>query len=139
MTDYVEAWQCIGCGKIEAPQTCIGVCRDRKVAFVYAEDHEQQDAEPGPDGRDVHRADAAGRGRWRGDSGDIHGTEPIAGPGVDAGRPPARVNVWRRPIRGHQSRPARGVGLGSAGARRVKDEDGRTDGTNCRLLTDAPT
>ena len=22
---YVAAWQCIGCGKIEAPQTCIGV------------------------------------------------------------------------------------------------------------------
>ena len=22
---YVAAWQCMGCGKIEAPQTCIGV------------------------------------------------------------------------------------------------------------------
>ena len=41
MTDYVKAWQCIGCGKIEAPQTCIGVCQDRKVEFVYASEHEE--------------------------------------------------------------------------------------------------
>jgi hypothetical protein len=40
MTEYVKAWQCIGCGKIEAPQTCIGVCQDKKVEFVYAEEHE---------------------------------------------------------------------------------------------------
>lgn len=41
MTDYVKAWQCIGCGKIEAPQTCIGICQDRKVEFVYAFEHEE--------------------------------------------------------------------------------------------------
>jgi hypothetical protein len=41
MNDYVKAWQCIGCGKIEAPQTCIGVCQDRKVEFVYAFQHEE--------------------------------------------------------------------------------------------------
>lgn len=41
MTDYVKAWQCIGCGKIEAPQTCIGVCQDRKVQFVYAFEYEE--------------------------------------------------------------------------------------------------
>jgi len=40
MNDYVKAWQCIGCGKIEAPQTCIGVCQDRKVEFVYAYEHQ---------------------------------------------------------------------------------------------------
>jgi len=39
MTDTVTVWQCIGCGKIEAPQTCIGVCQDRKVELVYAGDH----------------------------------------------------------------------------------------------------
>lgn len=39
MTEYVNAWQCIGCGKIEAPQTCIGVCQDRKVELVYAFEH----------------------------------------------------------------------------------------------------
>ena len=41
MTNIVKAWQCIGCGKIEAPQTCIGVCQDRKVEFVYAAEHEE--------------------------------------------------------------------------------------------------
>lgn len=41
MTERIPAWQCIGCGKIEAPQTCIGVCRDRKVEFVYAFEHEE--------------------------------------------------------------------------------------------------
>jgi hypothetical protein len=45
MNDYVKAWQCIGCGKIEAPQTCIGICQDRKVQFVYADEHEQTLAE----------------------------------------------------------------------------------------------
>jgi hypothetical protein len=41
MTDYVKAWQCIGCGRIEAPQPCIGVCQDRKAQFVYAQEHEE--------------------------------------------------------------------------------------------------
>ena len=41
MTDYVGAWQCIGCGKIDAPQPCIGICQDRKVQLVYAEEHER--------------------------------------------------------------------------------------------------
>ena len=45
MNDYVKAWQCIGCGRIEAPQTCIGICQDRKVQFVYADEHEQALAE----------------------------------------------------------------------------------------------
>ncbi len=39
--DYIQAWQCIGCGKIEAPQPCIGVCRDRKILMVGKEDHER--------------------------------------------------------------------------------------------------
>lgn len=39
MSETVKAWQCIGCGRIEAPQTCIGVCQDRKVEFVHAADH----------------------------------------------------------------------------------------------------
>jgi hypothetical protein len=40
MTDYILAWQCVGCGKIEAPQPCIGVCRDRKVFMVGKDEHE---------------------------------------------------------------------------------------------------
>ena len=41
MTDYVKAWQCIGCGMIEAPQTCIGVCEYRKAELVFAFEHEE--------------------------------------------------------------------------------------------------
>ena len=41
MSNRVKAWPCIGCGTIEAPQTCIGVCQDRKVEFVYAFQHEE--------------------------------------------------------------------------------------------------
>ena len=44
-TDYVKAWQCIGCGRIDAPQNCIGVCEYRKAEFVYAFEHEQALAE----------------------------------------------------------------------------------------------
>ncbi|HEX8012097.1 MAG TPA: hypothetical protein VF814_14355 [Casimicrobiaceae bacterium] len=41
MSEHIKAWQCIGCGRIEAPQNCIGVCQDRKVELVYASEHEQ--------------------------------------------------------------------------------------------------
>lgn len=41
MGDYITAWQCIGCGKIEAPQPCIGVCRDRKILLVGIDEHQQ--------------------------------------------------------------------------------------------------
>lgn len=41
MSERVTAWQCIGCGRIEGPQPCIGVCQDRKVEFVYASEHEK--------------------------------------------------------------------------------------------------
>ena len=37
----MKAWECIGSGKIEVPQTCVGVCQDRKVQFVYAFEHEE--------------------------------------------------------------------------------------------------
>ena len=40
MADYILAWQCMGCGKIEAPQPCIGVCRDRKILMVSKDEHE---------------------------------------------------------------------------------------------------
>jgi len=39
--DIVTVWQCIGCGRIEAPQPCIGVCQDRQERFVAAADHEE--------------------------------------------------------------------------------------------------
>jgi hypothetical protein len=37
----MTVWQCIGCGKIEGPQPCIGVCQDRRVEMVYASEHDE--------------------------------------------------------------------------------------------------
>ena len=42
MADAVEtikAWQCVGCGKLEAPAQCIGVCRDELVQLVNVNDY----------------------------------------------------------------------------------------------------
>ena len=41
MSEPIPAWQCIGCGRIEAPQTCIGVCQDRKIHLVSATDYRE--------------------------------------------------------------------------------------------------
>lgn len=43
--EVIEVWQCIGCGRIEAPQPCIGVCRDRKRRVVDAGEAEAALAE----------------------------------------------------------------------------------------------
>jgi hypothetical protein len=40
MDGRITAWQCIGCGRIEGPRPCIGVCEDRRTEFVYAADHD---------------------------------------------------------------------------------------------------
>lgn len=45
MTEKITAWRCIGCGRLEAAQPCIGVCQDRPVELVLAADHEQALAE----------------------------------------------------------------------------------------------
>lgn len=37
MPEPIIAWQCIGCGRLDAPQTCIGVCQDRKVELLPAQ------------------------------------------------------------------------------------------------------
>lgn len=39
-TERVTAWQCIGCGRIEGAQPCVGICEDRRTEFVYAADHD---------------------------------------------------------------------------------------------------
>jgi hypothetical protein len=39
--ERTEAWQCIGCGRVESSQPCIGVCRDRKAEFVDAADYDR--------------------------------------------------------------------------------------------------
>ena len=41
MTERITAWQCIGCGRIEGAQPCVGICQDRKTDFVYASDHDE--------------------------------------------------------------------------------------------------
>jgi hypothetical protein len=43
--ERVAAWQCIGCGRIEGAQPCIGICRDRKAEFVDAADYDRLAAE----------------------------------------------------------------------------------------------
>ena len=35
--ERIVAWQCVGCGRLEAPQPCVGVCQDRKVTLVPAD------------------------------------------------------------------------------------------------------
>jgi hypothetical protein len=37
--DTIKAWQCIGCGRLEAPANCVGICQDRKVELVGARDY----------------------------------------------------------------------------------------------------
>lgn len=39
MIETIEGWRCIGCGKVDAPRPCIGVCTDRRVELVLAEDY----------------------------------------------------------------------------------------------------
>lgn len=39
------AWQCIGCGRIEGAQPCIGVCQDRRAEFVHSADYDRLLAE----------------------------------------------------------------------------------------------
>ena len=41
MTEIYEGWQCIGCGKIDVDRPCVGVCQDRRVQVVLAEDFNQ--------------------------------------------------------------------------------------------------
>lgn len=40
MAERVTAWQCIGCGRIEGAQPCIGICEDRRTEFVYAAEYD---------------------------------------------------------------------------------------------------
>lgn len=40
MAERIAGWRCIGCGKVDAPAPCIGVCQDRKVELVQASDYD---------------------------------------------------------------------------------------------------
>ena len=41
MIERLTAWQCIGCGRIEGAQPCVGICEDRRTDFVYACDYDE--------------------------------------------------------------------------------------------------
>jgi hypothetical protein len=41
----MTAWQCIGCGRLEGAQPCIGICQDRRMDFVYAAEYDAALAE----------------------------------------------------------------------------------------------
>ena len=44
MAERMRAWQCIGCGRLEADSSCIGICQDRPVDLVYASDYAELEA-----------------------------------------------------------------------------------------------
>lgn len=39
--ERIHGWRCIGCGKVDAPRPCIGVCQDRKFELVAAADYDR--------------------------------------------------------------------------------------------------
>ena len=39
-TERIQGWRCIGCGKVDAPRPCVGICQDRKVELVDAADYD---------------------------------------------------------------------------------------------------
>jgi len=41
MAPAIKAWQCIGCGRVEGPAQCLGICEDRPVRLVSAADYEK--------------------------------------------------------------------------------------------------
>ncbi len=45
MTERITAWECIGCGRIEGAQPCLGICQDRRTDFVYAAEYDAALAE----------------------------------------------------------------------------------------------
>ena len=36
-----KVWQCIGCGRIEDPRPCVGICQDRAEHYVLAAEHDR--------------------------------------------------------------------------------------------------
>jgi hypothetical protein len=44
MVDTIKVWQCIGCGRIDHPQPCVGICQDRKTELVHASDYAEAES-----------------------------------------------------------------------------------------------
>lgn len=40
-TSRRKVWECVGCGRIDDPRPCVGICRDEKVEYVPATDHDR--------------------------------------------------------------------------------------------------
>ena len=40
-----KVWECVGCGRIDDPRPCVGICRDQKVEYVLASEHDRALAE----------------------------------------------------------------------------------------------
>ena len=36
-----KVWECVGCGRIDDPRPCVGICRDQKVEYVLAQEHDE--------------------------------------------------------------------------------------------------
>lgn len=47
MIERLTAWECKGCGRVDAPGSCIGVCEDRRTEFVRAADYDAALTEAG--------------------------------------------------------------------------------------------
>jgi hypothetical protein len=45
MKERMQAWRCIGCGRLEAPANCIGICEDRKIEIEDARDYDALERE----------------------------------------------------------------------------------------------
>ena len=39
--ERIKVWRCVGCGRIDDPQPCVGICRDEKREYVAAGDHDR--------------------------------------------------------------------------------------------------
>ena len=104
MSEPIPAWQCIGCGRIEAPQTCLGICQDRRVEFVFASEHREAQRELASAARQrdallalvrrlawIHPRDAGWEGSYRALQAEARGllatlTGDAPAPGSDAAR-----------------------------------------------------
>lgn len=39
MVETIDAWQCVGCGRVLAERPCVGICSDKRVELVQAADY----------------------------------------------------------------------------------------------------
>ena len=37
--ETIKVWECVGCGRIDHPQPCVGICKDRRAEYVRAIDY----------------------------------------------------------------------------------------------------